>query len=110
MAKFYGKVGYSVTEETVPGIFTGAVTERAYYGDVLKDSTKWQNSKDRNDDLVVNNRISILADQFAYQHFSQIKYVEWMDALWKVTNAEVQRPRLILTIGGVYNGEQAGAT
>lgn len=110
MAKFYGRVGYSVTEETRPGIWTNAITEHTYYGDVLKDSTKWQSGKDLNDDLTVNNRISILADQYAYQHFSQIKYVEWMGALWKVTNVEVQRPRLILTIGGVYNGEQAGTS
>ena len=110
MAKFYGKVGYSVTTETAPGVFTDAVTEQTYYGDVLKDSSSWKKGDDRNDDLVINNRFSILADQYAYQHFSQIKYVEWMGALWKVTSAEVQRPRIILTIGGVYNGEQAGTT
>lgn len=107
MAKFYGKIGYAEASETSPGVWTDGITERNYTGDVIKNTRRWQSSENLNDDLVINNTISILADPFAYQHFHSIKYVEWMGALWKVTNIEVQRPRLILTIGGVYNGEQA---
>lgn len=104
MAKFYGVIGYVETSETSPGVWTETVTERTYSGDVLKNVKRWQASERLNDDLVVNNLISILADPFTYEHAHAIRYVKWLGASWKVTNVEVQRPRLILTIGGVYNG------
>lgn len=106
MEKFYGKVGYCVTTEdpTESGVFRDVTTERMYYGDVLKNQSRWQSAQNLNDDLRVGNRISILADAYAYQNFSNIKYVEWMGVLWKVTDIEVERPRLILTLGGEYNG------
>ena len=106
MAKFYGKVGYVETVETRPGVFTQSVTERTYCGDLVRNSRKWQTSGNVNDDVNVNNEISIVADPFAYDHFAFIRYVEYMGVLWNVTAVEVQRPRLILSVGGVYNGQQ----
>ena len=103
MAKFYGSVGYAETTETAPGVWTEVLTERQYSGDVLKLSRRWQAGDNLNDDLAINNLISIVADPFAYQNFYKMRYIEWMGAFWKITNIEVQRPRLILTIGGVYN-------
>lgn len=108
MNKFYGIVGYAETAETnSPGIWVDKITERNYYGDVLRNTSRWETvSGQLNDNLNVNNSISILADAYAYDHFSEIRYVEWMGARWTVTNVEVQRPRLLLTIGGVYNGPE----
>ena len=105
MAKFYGVIGYAETSETSPGVWTEGVTERNYSGDVIKNSSRWQRGESLNDDLVVNHQISILADPFAYENFYAMRYIRWMGACWKITNVDVQRPRLILTIGGVYNGE-----
>ena len=108
MAKWYGKVGYIVSTEVEPGVWLPKPVERNYYGDVLSNTSKWANASNKvNDDLNVSNRISILADPFAYRTFNAIKYVEFMGALWDVTNVEVQYPRLILSVGGVYNGERA---
>lgn len=104
MAKFYGEVGYAETSETAPGVWTDVVTERNYFGDVLKNTRRLEAGEGLNDNLTINNMVSIVADPFAYQHFHAMRYVKWMGALWKVTNVEVQRPRLLLTIGGVYNG------
>lgn len=104
MAKFYGQVGYAETQETRPGIFEEVVTERNYAGDVFRNTRKLEAGESINDNVVVNNSLSIVADPYAYQHFFAIRYVRWMRALWKVTNVEVQSPRLLLTIGGVYNG------
>lgn len=106
MAKFYGKIGYSKTEETVPGVWTEVITERYYSGDVLRNTRRWQSGTSVNDNLEVNNQISIVADPYANENFFSMKYVEWMNSLWKITNVEVQYPRLLLTIGGVYNGKQ----
>ena len=103
MAKFYGKVGYVRTVETSPGVFTSQTTEVYYYGDILYSRNQWQSRDKINDDLHTSEQISILADEFAYKNFSIIKYVEWMGALWKVEWAEVRRPRINLTLGGLYN-------
>lgn len=105
MAKFYGIVGYGVTEETTPGVWTDRIVERNYSGDVIKNYKKSYSGESINDNIDVSNNISIISDPFAMQHFHTIKYVKWMGAAWKVSTVEVQYPRLILTIGGVYNGE-----
>lgn len=104
MAKFYGMIGYVVTKETEPGIYEEVVVENAYYGDVLKDSRRLQERAKVNDDITISNRISIIADPFANNHFHSMRYVEMMGTKWKITDVEVAFPRLILSIGGVYNG------
>lgn len=104
MSKWYGKIGYAVTAETEPGIWEPSIIEKNYFGDMISDRRKRQNSGDGNDNISLANVISILADPFAYRNCSDIAYVEIMGAKWKVSDVEVQYPRLMLTIGGVYNG------
>lgn len=103
MAKFYGLIGYAESSETAPGVWTSGLTERNYTGDIIRMSRRWTPGDTLNDNLTINNQISIVADPFAFQNFHKIVYIKWMGAAWKITNIEVQRPRLILTIGGVYN-------
>ncbi len=107
MAKWFGKVGYAITEETDPGIWEETIIEKNYYGDITSDRRNRQNSGEVNDNISLSNVISIVADPFAYQNCSHMAYVEIMGTKWKVSNIDVQYPRLILTVGGVYNGEQA---
>lgn len=103
MAKFHGKIGFLDTQETAPGVYSEVITEKEYYGDVLRNSRRYENGEYLNDNLALNNQISVVGDVFAWTNFQTMRYVEWMGSLWKVTNIEIQRPRLILTIGGVYN-------
>jgi hypothetical protein len=110
MAKFYGPVGYAETKETSPGVWTENIIELNYSGDVIKNSKLWKAGENLNDNLNVNNQISILADTFAYQNFHLIRYVKWMGACWKISRIDVLWPRLILTLGGVYNGGKAPIT
>lgn len=106
MGKWYGVIGYSDTVETEPGIWTSQITERNYYGDLSGNFSRWSTASDStNDDLQLDAKISIIADPFAYQNFHTMKYVEYMGAKWKISKVEPQYPRLILAIGGVYNGE-----
>lgn len=105
MAKFYGIIGYGETIETRPGVWDKQITERPYYGDLSKNSRRLQSADKLNDNIVVSNEISIVADPFANQNFHSMLYVEFMGAKWKITKVEVQYPRLILTIGDVYNVE-----
>ena len=110
MAKFYGQVGYGIPQRGTgdeDDIIRDRITERDYFGDVLRNAKRNDAGSSINDDVKLNNQISIMADAYAWDHYFAIKYVRWMGACWKVTNVEVQRPRLILTIGDVWNGETA---
>ena len=107
MAKWYGSIGYAETVETEPGLWEEQIAERQYYGELSRNIRKLQTSGGVNDDINVANEISIVADPYANQNFHAMRYVDFMGAKWKITSVEVQYPRLILTIGGVYNGEQA---
>ena len=106
MAKFSSVVGYADKKQTAPGVWKGVV-ERPYYGDIIKNTRRLENGQQINDNIVLNNQVSIVADPYANTHFFAILYVRWQGTCWTVTNVEVQRPRLLLTLGGVYNGETA---
>lgn len=106
MAKYYGVIGYAVTAETSPGVWEEQITERSYYGDVVRNSRRIQSSEHLNDNVDISNEISIVADPFAYENFHLMRYAEFMGAKWKISNVEVQYPRLTLTLGGVYNGHE----
>lgn len=105
--KYFGKIGYGVTEETRPGVSLPTISDRDYYGDIVRNTRRLENGGKVVDDLNINMTLSIVADPFAYQNFHQIKYAEYMGSKWKVSSVEVQYPRLILTLGGAYNGEDA---
>lgn len=107
MARWHGIVGYATCEEVRPGIWKDKITTREYDGESIRITSKWSSSQEgTNDNLTLDQQISIVADPFAYQNFSSIKFVEFMGVMWKVTSVNPQRPRLVLTIGGVYNGPQ----
>lgn len=105
MSKWYGKIGYAETVETEPGVWDEEITERAYYGDTYRNTRLLQNNSDgTNDNINIANQISIVADPYANDHIYAMRYIEFQNTKWKITNVEVQRPRLILTVGGQYNG------
>lgn len=103
MPKYCGKIGYATTIETTPGIWTEQITERTYYGDIIRNNRKLQSSGNVNDNITISNEISIVADPFANENFHAIRYAEFMGSKWKVSNIDVQYPRLILSLGEVYN-------
>lgn len=103
MAKWYGNIGYADAVETEPGLWEEKIIDRSYFGDMTTDRRKRQASGNVNDDINLANVISILADPFAVANCSKMVYAEIMGAKWKITDVEVQYPRLILTIGGVWN-------
>lgn len=109
MARFYGQVGYGVTVESPPdsGVWIDQITEMTYYGDVIRNARKLTEGEQLNSDISVVNSISIVADEYAIEHFFLIKYIRWAGVLWTVTNVEVRSPRLILSLGSVYNGPTA---
>lgn len=103
MPKWYGKIGYGVTEETSPGVWTEEIVERQYYGDIIRNLRRLETSDQVNDNVSVSNEISIVSDPYAFENFHSIRWIEFMGSKWKVTSVEVQYPRLLLSLGGVYN-------
>ena len=103
MAKFYGKIGYIQTVESEPGYWEEKAIEREYYGDITRNTSRYQQDGHVNENIVINNIVSIVADPYANENFQHMRYVEWMGTKWKITNIEVQYPRLILTLGGIYH-------
>ena len=103
MAKFCGVIGYAVTKETEPGIWEEQIVEVEYFGDVIRNTRRINAPGKVNDDISISNQISIIADPFANNNFHAMRYIVFMGAKWKITEVEVQYPRLILSIGGLYN-------
>jgi len=105
MAKFFGNIGYGIMTKTRPGIWEPVITVKPYSGEVLKNSRSLSPTSTLNDNIKLSNAISIVADPFANQNFQSILYIEYMGSKWKVSNVDVQFPRLILSMGGAYNGK-----
>ena len=106
--KWHDVVGFSTSVETSPGIWTDQIVEKPYYGEFQERGSRWQsNSNSVNDDKgLINMTLSIVADAFAVQKFHQIKYAIWMGVKWKVMNVKISRPRLIMTLGDVWNEDE----
>ena len=104
--KYFGKIGYVETVNTPedPDVYTERITERNYYGDVVRDNRNLESTSNLNDDFSVSGQFSIVADSYAYKHFRYIRYVEYLGVKWKVTSVDpLSRPRIIITVRGVYN-------
>lgn len=102
--KFFGKIGFVTTEETKPGVFEEVATERDYYGDVTRNSRKWEPGEYLNDEINVSNTFSIMSDGYLLENFGAMRYLVWHGTKWKISSIEEQRPRVILSVRGVYNG------
>lgn len=104
MAKYYGPIGFAESVESAPGVHVEKIVERNYYGELVRNSRRLQSANQLNDNINISNEISIVADPYADKNFHMMRYIEFMGTKWKISNVEVQPPRLILTVGGVWNG------
>jgi hypothetical protein len=109
MARFYGRIGFGESADTGAGVYKDVITEYYYSGEVLRDTRQLQYGENVNPDLSVSNQISIVADDYALDHFLAIRYVEYAGVFWTVTDVEVQSPRLLLRLGEVYHGPTPAA-
>ena len=104
MTKFYGKIGFVLMEETSPDVWESIETAKDYFGDLVRNQRRWSNGESVNENLDVSNEISILLDDFLQENIGALKWVEVMGAKWKVNSISIEYPRIVLTLGGVYNG------
>lgn len=105
MGKYYGLVGFAYqVDDEVPGVVSEKLVERPYYGEVIRNARRAQSGDKMNDDLTVSNQISLLLDPYLIDNYYRIRCLTFMGARWKVTNIEMRYPRIIVDIGGLYNG------
>ena len=110
MARYYGRIGFLKAEtesDNRPSRYIPQIEERYYGGLLLKNYASQQSSEKPVDDVSLNNDISIVADEYALNNFSSMKYVEFMGTLWEVKSVSVKHPRLHISFGGVYHGPTA---
>lgn len=108
MAKYSGKIGFEIEEETEPGIWEKKIIERTYFGDLVKFYKNLSGHDKVNEDIVMNNQISIVADAYANRNIFAMSYADFMGSKWRITNVEVHPPRLIISLGGLYNVRKQG--
>jgi hypothetical protein len=103
MSKYSGVIGYALCQETEPGVWTDSIIEKKIYGDLVKDSRRLVDNNLINDNVIISNNISIVCNKFMLENLAFIKYITYMNSKWKVSNVEIKPPRLIITLGGLYN-------
>lgn len=103
MARFAGKIGFVKTVEREGSVWEEEIIEKPYKGDTVRDARRWEKPQEVNDSLTISNEINIVADSYMLSNYAFIKYVEWNGIKWKVNYIEINRPRIRLTLGGVYN-------
>ena len=103
MARYHGYVGYAIDVEAYPGVWEERISEHEYFGDVLKNRINMQQGSVVNAKITISNSISIIADPFAFEHVYAMRYVTYLGKKWCIVNVSIERPRLILTLGGLYN-------
>lgn len=104
MAKFAGLVGYATQEETVPGVWSPVEKPVMMKGDVISQVSSVQNDGKVNSDITLNHRVSLMGDAYAFENYYNLKWIEIDGRKWEISSVELHRPRLIVTVGGLYNG------
>lgn len=110
--KWFGKIGFYITEEVVKngigtGVFKARITEVPYRGDLIKDyRTQDNSSTGANENIHINNTVSIISDRFLDEHLMDIKYLTFKGYKFKVRAFTQVYPRLELQFGGLYNNDQ----
>lgn len=107
--KYSGNIGFWIDDvEIRPGVFKSEMVEKPYTGDIIKSYQHWTGAEHINQNLTLNNKISIIADLYLNQHISSIKYVTYMGTKWRVSSLEINYPRVVIEMGEVYNGVDSG--
>ena len=105
MSKWSGVIGFKDEFERSSSIWVEDIIEKEYYGDIIKNYKFSESVSEINDSININNQFSVISDPYALENFHKMIYITYMGTKWKIRNVEIQYPRVILGVGGVYNEE-----
>lgn len=104
--KYSGLAGFNEKDiEVRPGVLQNQIKERRIKGNVLNYghyNSDTPNSMQQ--DVSIRNRLSIIMDPYIKKNFNNILYVTFMNVRWSISSLTINGNRVILDLGGVYNG------
>lgn len=103
MAKFSGVIGFTITSETSPGVWTDNIVEKSYTGDLNRHYRRWDPSPNKHDDIIFSQDISILQDPYLNSNIQNVIYVKYQGVKWSVRSIDIQYPRVTITLGGEWH-------
>lgn len=103
MPKCSGVIGYALAGETQPGVWTEGITEKKYFGDIVKDNRRIVDQGEVNGSINISNNISIISNRFMLENMAYMRYLVFNNSKWKISSVEIKPPRIIITLGGIYN-------
>lgn len=104
--KFHGFLGFVkfVESGTSPGKFDVVEEEIPVKGDLLRNALKYEPVEGNEKlNMAISNRFSFIAPNRVFENFEFLKFITWNNVRWNISNIEVNSPRLIVSISGVYN-------
>lgn len=104
MTKCAGKIGYALAVEKQPGVWTEDIVEKKYYGEIVKDNRRLTDQGEVNSSININNNISVVANDFVLYNMAFMRYITFMNSKWKINSVDIKPPRIIISLGGLYNG------
>ena len=104
MARFSGPIGINRgTVETAPGIIKRNIVEVEVTGEVRQLKFRWPEAGMR-DGLKAQHVLSVVTPEDSEIDLTEAVYIGWQGRKWSVTSIQYKRPRVELTLGGLYNG------
>ena len=104
MTKFRGSIGTNRgPEETSPGIFEPIIEEFEVTGEIRNIGARWPRHE-QGDSVSARHVLSIVTPESSIIDFTEVVYVIWQTRKWSVVSIEYKRPRVELSLGGLYNG------
>lgn len=103
MTKWSGSIGYALAEETQPGVWTEDITEKKYYGDIIRDNRRIVDQGEINGNINISNNISIISNSFMLENMAFMRYITFAKSKWKINTVDIKPPRIIISLGGLYH-------
>ena len=104
MTRCSGIIGYALAVETQPGVWEESITDKPYFGEVVRDNRKVVDQTQINNSINISNNISVVSNKFMLENMAFMRYITFMKSKWNITSVDIKPPRIIITMGGLYNG------
>jgi hypothetical protein len=104
MARYWGVIGINRGPvQTSPGILTPKIEEVQVSGEMRQERLNWPQAGMR-EGLSARHVLSVITPEDSDIDFTEAVYISWQGRKWSVTSIQYKRPRVELSLGGIYSG------